>query len=153
MLVLDAMILNTDRHHENWGILMNSPEGDQTHIKLAPSFDHASSLARNESEENCTKWLADRSMNRVAWYANRAKGGIWLSDQAPHGSNPLELVVTLQPRFPSFFTPWLKHVRTIPPGQISALVRQVPDDIITPAIRDFVIALVQYTTKTLAGLP
>lgn len=44
-LVLDALICNVDRHHENWGILRKiTPDGWRG--KLAPSFDHASSLGR-----------------------------------------------------------------------------------------------------------
>ncbi|VAW00781.1 hypothetical protein MNBD_ACTINO02-1991 [hydrothermal vent metagenome] len=38
-LVLDAWVNNTDRHHRNWGIVLE-PTGS-----LAPSFDHGSSLA------------------------------------------------------------------------------------------------------------
>ena len=43
-VVLDAVIGNTDRHHENWAWLQ-----DQNAFvipRLAPSFDHASSLGR-----------------------------------------------------------------------------------------------------------
>ena len=40
-LVLDALIANQDRHHENWGVLLDEATGRRA---LAPSFDHASSL-------------------------------------------------------------------------------------------------------------
>jgi hypothetical protein len=42
-LLLDALVGNTDRHHENWGVI-RLPEGT---VHLAPTFDHASSLGRN----------------------------------------------------------------------------------------------------------
>jgi HipA-like C-terminal domain len=38
-LVLDALIGNTDRHHENWGILIKQV-GNQWEGFLAPTFDH-----------------------------------------------------------------------------------------------------------------
>ena len=44
-LVLDALIGNTDRHHENWGIVV-VPHGDDNAYHLAATFDHASSLGR-----------------------------------------------------------------------------------------------------------
>ena len=45
-LVLDALICNVDRHHENWGILRKTtPEGMRG--RLAPSYDHASSWVGN----------------------------------------------------------------------------------------------------------
>ena len=44
-LVFDAWIANTDRHHENWGVLIDRRDGSS---RLAPSFDHGSSLGFNE---------------------------------------------------------------------------------------------------------
>jgi hypothetical protein len=44
-LAFDALIANTDRHHENWAVLKRQA-GSQTENRLAPSFDHASSLGR-----------------------------------------------------------------------------------------------------------
>ncbi len=45
-LVFDALICNTDRHHENWGFLTQfeevEPEKWMMRLRLAPSFDHAS---------------------------------------------------------------------------------------------------------------
>ncbi|MCM1982776.1 HipA-like protein [Lyngbya confervoides] len=41
-LLLDAWIGNTDRHHENWGVIKL-----ESLTYLAPTYDHASSLGRN----------------------------------------------------------------------------------------------------------
>jgi hypothetical protein len=50
-LTLDALIGNTDRHHENWGLFMavaTTADGvlGVAKAEVAPSFDHASSLGR-----------------------------------------------------------------------------------------------------------
>ena len=153
MLVLDAMILNTDRHHENWAVLMASPEEEQVMTRLAPSFDHASSLARNEPDDRCAAWLADRSLDRVAWYAHRAKGAIWLDSTANKAPSPLDLVLAMHRQDPGLFLPWLTILRAITPEQIAELVQRVPADTMPIGTRAFVTALVQYTTRTLAALP
>ena len=57
-LVLDALILNTDRHHENWGVLRRMDAVSGVAHEIAPSFDHASSLARNEPPAKLAQWLA-----------------------------------------------------------------------------------------------
>lgn len=44
-LVLDAWIGNTDRHAENWAVLLGMSSG-----RLAPSFDHGSSLASGRDD-------------------------------------------------------------------------------------------------------
>ncbi len=46
-LLFDAWISNTDRHHENWGVV-GFREGGELCIYLTPSFDHASSLGCRE---------------------------------------------------------------------------------------------------------
>src|SRR5690606_28493487 len=44
-LMLDALIGNTDRHHENWGVVSTRTSAGHA-LALAPSYDHASSLGR-----------------------------------------------------------------------------------------------------------
>ncbi len=51
-LVLDAWVNNTDRHHRNWGIVL-----DRVNV-LAPSFDHGSSLAFGETDANRSRLLS-----------------------------------------------------------------------------------------------
>ena len=46
-LVLDALVANMDRHDENWGLLL-APSDNPL---LAPTFDHASSLGFQLSDE------------------------------------------------------------------------------------------------------
>ena len=41
--ILDGLIGNTDRHHENWMFYYNPAQGA---FRLAPSYDHGSSLGR-----------------------------------------------------------------------------------------------------------
>jgi hypothetical protein len=41
-LALDALVGNTDRHHENWGII-GSLEGSKIALRLAPTFDAGNS--------------------------------------------------------------------------------------------------------------
>jgi len=58
-LMLDALVGNTDRHHENWGILVKIGESQgDFHAELAPSFDHASSLGRELTERKREAVLA-----------------------------------------------------------------------------------------------
>lgn len=69
-LVLDGWIGNTDRHHQNWGVLVDA-EGRQ---RLAPTFDHASSLGFLLPDEDRLGRLAstDPAFSVESW-ADRAK--------------------------------------------------------------------------------
>ena len=80
-LLLDAIIGNTDRHHENWGVLVEqTPWGADW--RLAPSFDHASSLGRELPEERRERFLRE---GRVGSYSERATGGIYWSEEDRNG--------------------------------------------------------------------
>lgn len=60
-LLLDALIANTDRHHENWAVI-RTPTGSS---HLAPSFDHASSLGFQEPQKTKEAILAEDRID--AW--------------------------------------------------------------------------------------
>lgn len=87
-LVLDAVIGNTDRHHENWGILFNLA-GEDLKCLLAPSFDHASSLGRELRDDRRDRLLDE---NRVGNYVERGHGAIYWTEEDARGPSPLELV-------------------------------------------------------------
>lgn len=80
-LVLDAIIGNTDRHQENWGVIVRSGRR-----KLAPTFDHASCLGfllRDAERQNRLE-TNDRGFTPEA-FADRAKSPF---DGKPH---PIEV--------------------------------------------------------------
>jgi hypothetical protein len=72
-LVLDALIGNTDRHHENWGVI-DAPGHDR---RLAPTYDHASSLGRELSDRKRRQRLEHWG---AAHYLYRGKGAVYLCD-------------------------------------------------------------------------
>ena len=80
-LVLDAVIGNTDRHHENWGLLLKRTETGWKG-RVAPSFDHASSLGRELQDSARDRILEQR---RVGRYSERGRGGIYWSEGDKRG--------------------------------------------------------------------
>jgi hypothetical protein len=68
-LLLDALVGNTDRHIENWGVVRTGSVA-----RLAPSFDHASCLGFLLSDVERDERLNARDENRtVRAYAARAR--------------------------------------------------------------------------------
>lgn len=60
-LVLDALIANTDRHHENWAVLVDQRTRA---TRLSPSFDHGSSLGFNVPAARLVRMTEDRTLLR-----------------------------------------------------------------------------------------
>ncbi len=83
-MVLDALVGNTDRHHENWGLLRRSDVKGWNWI-VAPSYDHASSLGRELSDVRRDTLRAD---GRVGGYSERARGAIYWSNTDPRALSP-----------------------------------------------------------------
>ena len=147
-VVLDAVIGNTDRHHENWGILQTwADEGLMG--RLAPSFDHASSLGREISDEKRNQRLTE---NSIGHYAHRGRGGIYWSNSDKRAPSPLELVRLAACNEPDIFRPAVSRLEKLDDDSLRELVNRVPDGWITPAARKFAVALMRYTIHTMRGL-
>ena len=72
-MVLDGLIGNTDRHHENWGLRLHSPVAHQTRVlSAAPSFDHASSLGRELLDTRRAELLAQKQVERYMSHPGRS---------------------------------------------------------------------------------
>lgn len=55
LLTFDALIGNTDRHTENWGILFQQGPGASSKTSMAPAFDNGTSLAFQQTNPNVLK--------------------------------------------------------------------------------------------------
>lgn len=143
-LVLDALIGNTDRHHENWGLLLKRTPSGLWGI-LAPTFDHASSLGRELSDEKRRKRLESET---VGQYSEKGRGGVYLPDFRRYGPSPLHLVRRAAAEFPELFGPPVARVRDRR-SEFARIVRRVPDDWMSPTTKDFTLELLAYNATEL----
>ncbi len=60
MIMFDALIGNTDRHQDNWGIIFDSkfPNGENDSARFAPWFDNGTSMGHERFIENVRNWSA-----------------------------------------------------------------------------------------------
>ncbi|MCW5966738.1 MAG: hypothetical protein KIT83_22050, partial [Bryobacterales bacterium] len=148
-LVLDALIGNTDRHHENWGILRHRTS-DGWRGRVAPTFDHASSLGRElideGTERSRMRLLAD---GRVADYAEKAHGAVYWDSSARRAPSPLELVRRASTTYPELFHKALLQVAKLEEETFHRIVNRVPPDWMSAIARSFVIELLCYNLKQL----
>lgn len=149
-LVLDALILNTDRHHENWGVLRTVNPDHTMAYEIAPSFDHASSLARNEPPEKLVHWLTESG--RVEWYMNGAHGGIYLEGNSAKGANPYTIAEKAMLEWPEYFACWQDVLDKIEQQELERIVDRVPDSMMAIESKLFVKALLALTLTKLKGI-
>ena len=147
-LVLDALIGNTDRHHENWGILAESLD-DQRHRAVAPSFDHASSLGRELQDTHRERLLAG---NRVGNYVERGRGAIFRSADDRHGPSPLQLVRYGFGSYRAAFLPALRKIESLDRNAVREAVQRVPCEWMSYSERRFTIEMMTYSHVQLLDL-
>lgn len=153
-LIFDAVIGNVDRHHENWGILRKRVN-DHWRGRLSPTFDHASSLGRELSDEggkqSRKRYLEDLG---IAKYLERAHGPVFVDETFRRGPSPLELVrwCLNQKVFEPFFLAALQKLKNWNDERIGEIVSQVPPDWMTLLARKFVIEFVNHNVSELDRL-
>ncbi len=89
-LMLDALVGNQDRHHENWGLIL----GEDRKVTMAPTFDHASSLGRNEQDATRIERLNTKDEGRsIEKYVTKARSAFY---EKSSSTNPLSTLETFR---------------------------------------------------------
>ncbi|MDP2093947.1 MAG: HipA domain-containing protein [Hydrogenophaga sp.] len=139
-MVLDALIGNTDRHHENWGLLAGLQSDPQMlRLSVAPSFDHASSLGRELQDERRRELL---TTDRVRWYVEKGRGGMFRGPNERHGENPLRFVQVAARAYPVFFRPALDRVAALTSREVKEIFDALPDERASNEAKSFAQAMV-----------
>ena len=146
-IVLDAIICNTDRHHDNWGLLRGPFGRGKARHQVAPSFDHASSLGRELREERCKAMLVDHK--GIERYVMRGRGGIFWEESSAKGENPLLLAIKAAKAYPKYFDHWMHKLNELNPEDISGIVERVPVRYMTGVSKEFSLRLMSYTINKL----
>jgi hypothetical protein len=153
-LMLDALVGNTDRHHENWGVVQKVTIKDNRETKqlrialrigLAPTFDHASSLGRELLDEARLRMLADPTALRR--YIRKGTGGIFRDAEAKKGLAPIALAEIIAQSYPQFYEPWSKRIASLPVDFAKPLLDGIPDLYMSHAAKDFVLAFLSESRK------
>jgi hypothetical protein len=148
-LMLDALIGNTDRHHENWGLLVrNAPE----HSELAPTFDHASSLGRELQEEAKIRLLDSASVKNVRDYAAQARSAIYVSPKAIKAMYIIDAFSAIAKLRPSAYSVWRERLARLPNDSLHEIVHRVPEERMSSASKDFAFQLLLHNKERLLGM-
>ncbi len=145
-LLLDALVANQDRHHENWALILVANQ----EIVLSPTFDHASSLGRNERDEERLRRLNTRDKgSSLEHYANRATSAFYVS---PTSSKPLTTVeafaeaARISPEAAQY---WLTQLSSFSMGDFESILSHIPASEMSDAARQFALKLIEVNRSRL----
>jgi hypothetical protein len=146
-LVLDAWVANQDRHDRNWAVL-NSTDGPVA--RLAPSFDHTSSLGFNLRDAARQRALGDPG--GIAKWASGGRANQFEHDPAlPKSAVPtlVELAHRALQLDRRAAEHWRGQLRAVDSGAVEAVVARVPG-LSDPTAR-FILELVTTNRRRLIG--
>jgi hypothetical protein len=154
-LLLDAWIGHTDRHSQNWGVL-EKPESDPTlNIAryLAPTHDHASSLAVRLSDEERQKRLITKDTGfSVQAYAKRCSSQLYASGNRPKPLKTFEAFSQAALYYPQATQIWLNCLGRISANDTLAIFNRIPGERISQITIEFSQQLLKFNRERLLEL-
>ncbi len=144
-VMLDAWVANQDRHHQNWGAIWQAPG-----IRLAPTFDHGASLARNLTDEERKERLHTRDRNRtVEQFCGRARSGFYTATQKDKTVLAIDVFRSFAERDPSAARIWLGKLAEIDQIAVDAILAEIPPQRMSPVTREFTLKLLMTNQRRL----
>ena len=132
-LLVDAWIGNSDRHHENWGFV----ELDRK-LYLAPTYDHASSLGRNESDKKREARLRTRDKGyAVGAYADKCQSYFYTSIGNRQRITTFQAFCEAAKLYPQAADTWLECLKNISVDDTHRLFNCIPEHRISPVAIEF----------------
>ncbi len=134
-LLLDALISNQDRHHENWAIITNNE--DNTH-SLSPTYDHAACLGRELTDESRSERLASKDTNRqIATFVKKARSELFASIGDKKTLTTLDAFYLSVEKRAVAKQHWMSKLDELTNDTLNNILDSVPDEIMTPTAKKF----------------
>jgi hypothetical protein len=144
-VMLDAWVANQDRHHQNWGAIWQAPD-----LRLAPTFDHGASLARNLTDEERKERLHTRDRNRtMEQFCGRARSGFYSATQKEKTVLALDVFQRFSELDPEAARIWLGKLAEINQIAIDAILAEIPPQRMSPVTREFTLKLLMTNQRRL----
>lgn len=136
-VMLDAWIANQDRHHENWGALI-----DQNEMRLAPTFDHGAALARNLLDQEREMRLTTKDRNQaVDAFTERGRSAFYgfITDKKALGL--VEAFRAFAERAQTAGHAWLARLSAVELEAMQAILDRVPAARMSDTTKQFTLEL------------
>ncbi|UXS08208.1 phosphatidylinositol kinase [Agrobacterium tumefaciens] len=148
-LMFDAWIGNTDRHHENWGLIVTKSRS----IYLAPTFDHASSLGRELTDERRRSRLDTKdSRANLKAFALKARSAIYADPSDPKPLSPIDAFSLAARLDREGGLEWLEKLEHITPEHVSNVINRVPATLMSSTAKEFAFKLLLTNQSSLLSL-
>ena len=131
--LLDGLVANTDRHHQNWMVAIVENSGD-IRMQVSPSFDHASSLGRELRDERREQILSSKE---VLNYLKKGRGGVFINDVHGRAPSPLRLAQLISRWQPRLARTWSDRLNSVLDTKVRSVIDRIPPEFMSDIAKDF----------------
>jgi len=123
-LMFDCLISNSDRHHENWGIVFDTTNKS---IHLAPTYDHASGLGCRVSKDECNNRMTTSDQRySVEYFVAKTKSAFFGKDNKRIKTFDAFFVVSKYNKEAANY--WIDKISTLEEESIMEIFNQIPSN-------------------------
>lgn len=141
-VILDCLISNQDRHHENWAIIVYGEE-----VFLSPTYDHASGLGSKESEKRKEERLNTKDKNfMVKAFVKKAKTAFYDKGKIVKTIDSVRICGKINKEATLF---WLNNIEMLNIDDIINIFKRIPKDLISQISIEFAIKMLEENKKRL----
>jgi len=135
-LMFDVWIANQDRHSENWGVIKHL-----NNVYLAPTYDHGSSLGRQETDERRNSMMTTKDKGAsIEAYVRKARSAMYPNSPSnikPKALLNLDLFIEVKKIAPVAAAAWLSRLEMISASDIKGIIERIPESHMSDVARDF----------------
>lgn len=143
-IMLDCLISNQDRHHENWSWII-SPSKE---FFLSPTYDHASGLGCRESDNEKTERLKTKDKGRmVKQFVSRAKTPFF--DNKDKNLKTIEAFKLCADSNKSIAIYWLNKLENLDIYKVKEIFTKIPEHLISNVSIEFALRILEENKERL----
>ena len=145
IMVFDALVGETDRHEENWGIIKKNGK-----YKISPLYDNGCNLLREFKNEQLAAQYYDEKKDFNS-YIKRAKSVIYKDDHSRR-YNLFELIEYLYQRYPNQIKQEIDNLRKLTTEKIEEITNKVPSKLLTEKHKMYIIIYLKKRKEILENI-
>lgn len=139
-LMLDALISNQDRHHENWAIILHNDTGKKS---LCPTYDHAACLGRELLDEDRKMRLETKDRNQqIPAFVGRARSEVFKLKTDKKPLTTVDAFIHAVKDRPRAKSHWKSKLQALSIQEIKNVFNSVPDCCMSNLAKEFAIKMV-----------
>lgn len=139
-LMLDALVSNQDRHHENWAIILHNDTGTKS---LCPTYDHAACLGRELLDDERKVRLETKDRNQqIPAFVRRARSEIFKFKTDKKPLTTVEAFIHAVKDRQKAKVHWISKLQALSTPQIQSVFDKVPECCMSNLAKEFAIQMV-----------